>query len=90
MTDIESWDSHPTVPFVVCKFLRAVCNDSVEIDLKAEDYSAKHSLFHKSEILYAREDDHAEAVRIFLALSTSRRRRTIWGLAAAICHTRLA
>jgi hypothetical protein len=34
--------------------------------LEAEDYSATHSLFHESAIIYKSEDDRSEAIRVFL------------------------
>ncbi len=48
------------------KFLRVVLDDTVEIDLKPEDYSATHSLFHSSSVLYRDKTERVEANRVFL------------------------
>jgi hypothetical protein len=54
------------------KFLRAVGDDSVEIELEAEDYSAVHSLFHTSAILHSNEGERTQAVRVYLDKATHR------------------
>jgi hypothetical protein len=48
------------------RFLRAVTDESVEIELTAEDYSAVHSLFAKSAQLYGNEAGRTQAVRVCL------------------------
>ncbi len=48
------------------KFLRIAREDTVEIDLKPEVYSATHSLFHTSAVVYDDEGRRVEATRVFL------------------------
>ncbi len=48
------------------KFLRIAREDNVEIDLKPEVYSATHSLFHSSAVVYDDEARRVEATRMFL------------------------
>jgi len=48
------------------RFIRNVREDTVEIDLKPEDYSATHSLLHSSAVLYQDEARRVEATRVFL------------------------
>jgi hypothetical protein len=53
---------HPTFS----KFLRAISDDTVDINLKPEDYSAAHSLLHKSAEIYVDEASRSNAIRVFL------------------------
>ena len=48
------------------KFLRVVRDDTVGIDLKPEDYSATHSLFQSSAVLYESEARRLDATELFL------------------------
>jgi hypothetical protein len=48
------------------KFLRAVRDENIGVNLEAEDYSAVHSLFHASAILHKNEGVRTQAVRVFL------------------------
>ncbi|KAH9971623.1 hypothetical protein BJV74DRAFT_889341 [Russula compacta] len=47
------------------KFLQAVRDDTVKIDLKPEDYSATYSLFHSSAELYRDKEARSEAIRVY-------------------------
>jgi hypothetical protein len=48
------------------KFLRVARTATGEIDLTPEDYSATHSLFHSSAMLYKDEAKRVEGTRVFL------------------------
>jgi hypothetical protein len=48
------------------KFLRVAHEDTGEIELNPEDYSATHSLFHCSAAIYKDEHKRIEATKVFL------------------------
>jgi hypothetical protein len=48
------------------KFMQAITDDTVDIGLKPEDYSAVHSLFHRSAVVYDDEALRSSAIRVFL------------------------
>ena len=48
------------------KFMRAISDDTADTNLKAEDYSAVHSLFHRSAAVYRDEALRSNAIRVFL------------------------
>jgi hypothetical protein len=55
------------------KFLKAVRDSNVEMDLKPEDYATTQSLFHSSATLYADEGSRSQAIRVFLDKAIHRR-----------------
>jgi hypothetical protein len=53
---------HPTF----AKFMRAMRDDTVDINLKSEDFSATHSFLQNSAVVYKNEALRSEAIRAFL------------------------
>jgi hypothetical protein len=48
------------------KFMRSISDDTVDINLKPDDYSAVHSLFDRSAVVYGDEASRSDAIRVFL------------------------
>jgi hypothetical protein len=64
---------HPTF----AKFMRTTSDDTVDIKLDPEGYSAVHSLFHKSAVIYKDETARSNEIRVFLNRAIRHRLATL-------------